>query len=95
MPFFVPNAAVENVRALAQSALPDAPVVADDCRPPHRITRLVRALLRSLERRRGRTVTNASIPLHRPGGLDEAIPASSRHTNPRELVDACGHRSGS
>jgi hypothetical protein len=93
MPFFVPNAAVENVRALAESALPDAPVVADDCRPPHRITRLVRALLRSMEVRRGRTVTNAAIPLRRPGGLDEAVAASARHTNPGELVDACGRRS--
>ena len=52
MSIFIPgNTAVENARALAQSALPDAPVVADEPRRPRRTLGLrarVSTVLRSV-----------------------------------------------
>lgn len=42
MTYFIASyTAIENTRALAQSALPDAPVVPDDERPPSRSRRIL------------------------------------------------------
>ena len=57
MTIFIPNTAVENTRSLAQSALPDAPVVADELRPPRRTTEFrarAGALLRTAAQRQQR-----------------------------------------
>lgn len=51
------NTAVENTRNLAQSALPDAPVVTDEPRPPRRTTEVrtrAAALLRTAAQRQQR-----------------------------------------
>ena len=60
MTIFIPgNTAVENTRNLAQSALPDAPVVADEPRRPRRsadVRARVGALLRTTARRLVHTV---------------------------------------
>jgi hypothetical protein len=58
MTIFIPgNTAVENTRNLAQSALPDAPVVAEEPRGPRRGTEVrarVGAVLRSAAQRQQR-----------------------------------------
>jgi hypothetical protein len=57
MTIFIPGTAVENTRNLAQSALPDSPVVADEPRGPgRRLTARPRlaALLHAAARRQER-----------------------------------------
>jgi hypothetical protein len=54
---FTPTSAVENTRNLAQSALPDAPVITDEIRAPRRhleVRARVGALLRTAARRQQR-----------------------------------------
>lgn len=54
---FTPTSAVENTRNLAQSALPDAPVIADEIRAPRHGTEVrarVGALLRTAAQRQQR-----------------------------------------
>lgn len=65
MSFFIPgDTVVANVRSLAQSALPDAPVQPDEPRPPRRLA----GWLRSLSRRMlGTTRTSHPSPATRIG----------------------------
>ena len=54
---FVPTSAVENTRNLAQSALPDAPMIADEIRAPRRrleVRARAGALLRTAAQRQQR-----------------------------------------